>query len=120
MKFRIGDIIEITNNGHQYTTHIDMAIGLGADVSNIILDHFSQYGRTYKDLDCNLARKDRSCKWVYDGEVDNRVVCKILNIGSRDHYLVESVSDGMQFLMGKEGMKYIRKSNMFSDKDFEL
>lgn len=119
MEFEIGDIIVIKNNGHQYTTYIDMAIQLGADVSSIITKHLIQSGHSYKSVDYNLARQDKSCKWIYDGNVGNGDVCKILNM-SGDHYLVERIFDGMQFLMAEYGMRFIRKTEMFSDRDFLL
>jgi aminoglycoside phosphotransferase len=119
MEFEIGDTIVIINNGHQYTTHIDMAIELGADVSNVILKHLSQYGRSYINMDYNLAKEDRSCKWVYNSKIDDGDVCKLLK-SSGDHYLVERIFDGRQFLMAEYGIKFVRKAEMFCDKDFLL
>ena len=120
MEFEIGDIIVIKNNGHQYTTYIDMAIQLGADVSNVISKHLSQSGHSYRSMDYNLARKDRSCKWIYNESLNNGDVCKLLNMSGTDHYLVERIFDGRQFLMAEYGMKFIRKTEMFSDRDFLL
>jgi hypothetical protein len=97
-----------------------MAIELGADVSKYILKHLSQHGRSFRGFDYNIAKKDGSSKWIYDKSSGDGDVCKLLKMSGDDHYLVERIFDGRQFVMSGYGIKFIKKPEMFEDGDFLL
>jgi hypothetical protein len=119
IEIEIGDIVKVTDNGYQYTTYVEMAVRLGADVSSYIMRLWNENQGSFRDLDSSKARKDRSCKWIYDNVVDNGDVCVTLNTyGSIA--LIERAYDCRQFIISFDGLKIEKKSQMFSDMDFLL
>lgn len=116
---RIGDIVKVTDNGYQYTTYVEMAVMLGADISSYIMGFYNDNQGSFRGFDYSKARKNRSCKWIYDNRVDNGDVCITLNTyGSIA--LIERVYDCRQFIIDFDGLKIEKKSQMFSDMDFLL
>lgn len=115
----IGDIVKVTDNGYQYTTYVEMAVRLGADVSSYIMRFYDENQGSFRGFDYSKAQKDTHCKWVYDNRVSNGDVCVTINIyGSIA--LIERVYDCRQFIIDFDGLKIEKKSEMFGDMDFLL
>jgi len=119
IRIRVGDTVKVIRTGHQYTTYIQMAIELGADVSSYILEQFKT-DPSFRRFDHARAEVDRKCKWIYGYESNKGDVCKVLNMASMTHILIERIYDGRQFLFSHLGLKVIEKKQMFNDKDFLL
>lgn len=119
VKVKIGDVVKVTDSGCQYTTYVEKAVQLGADISSYIMDFCKENQGSFSGFDYRRAR-DRNCKWIYDNMVQNGDVCMTINIDGSSIVLIERIYDGRQFLMDNDGLKVVEKSQMFSDGDFLL
>jgi len=115
---RVGDTVKISHSGYQYTTYLEKAVELGADISLYIREYIRLSGGSYRGFDYRRARADRKCKWIYDYEADKGDVCTVINMDHSVHMLIERVYDGRQFLFDGDGLTVVEKKVMFDDEDF--
>lgn len=114
---RIGDTVRITHGGYQYTTYVQKAVELGADISPYIREQY-RANPSLRGFDYSKAKRDRKYKWIYDNEADNGDVCKIISMDDRLHILIERIYDGRQFIFDGDGLTVVEKKVMFDDEDF--
>lgn len=115
----MGDTVKIIHTGYQYTTYIEMAVWLGADMAPYIREQYEKSGGSFRAFNSAKARGYKNHKWIYDYEASRLDICRVNNIdGSGQHFLLERIYDGRQFVFGPEGLKVIKKGEMFDDKDF--
>lgn len=116
-RFEQGDHVKISDIGQTYTTYLQKAIQLGADISDDLYRWYDD-GEDFAVLDGSMA-KDESYSWVYDKSPSTGDGCIVLRMGSTDHILVQRICDGKQFIMASRGLTYDKSTpKWLEDEDF--
>lgn len=119
--FEIGDIIIVANIGHTYSTYMDMAAKLGAEINPEDWNFYGKqkpFGYTEKS-----TKSTKSTKWTYGKSPSRGGFYIVKNISdSGKIHLIEHTESGNQFLMSAEGMRFHAKvAKIYLEDDlFEL
>jgi len=120
-KFKQGDYVQVVDDGYTYTTHLQKAVELGADV-NEYCRRWYERGGNYGTLDSYKVNEGKH-SWVNGMSPERGEECIVLNADQPLHLLVERTYDGRQFVIENKGLKLSKRSyddRWFDDKDFLL
>ena len=119
--FKQGQAVEVINNGWSYTTYVDMAIQLGADVDARLYDWYTD-GANHAELDRTLVLNEEY-SWVYNSIANNGDICIVLRQSDEsEHVLIERIKDNKQFVIGTMGLRKVKykvmENKWFGENEF--
>jgi hypothetical protein len=114
--FRNGDFVNVKNTGNTYSTYMDMANALGADIDT---QDWQNYDRETGKIKYNP--KVRKSLWRYGGVPARNGIYIVKNIkqsiAGQIYVLIEHKDTRLQFVIGVNGLKM---DNYLEDDLFEL
>ena len=123
---KVGDFVNVINEGLTYTTHMEAADVLGADFDPEDLKRFND--RQQPRMSRYKHDTDKQYKFKYGDAPANNDICKCLNIkrlGVGPLYqgpvfvLIERLSDNQQFILSLNGLEW-NDTIFWEDELFEL
>jgi hypothetical protein len=114
-KIELGDIVSVLNAGHTYSTHMLAAKELGADYDP------EEYRLLYRREMGTIppAFRTMTYKWRWQGIPTRNDICEVISEWN-GHHLIERQSDGRQFIVDPQGLKFVRKNIHLEEDLFEL